>query len=215
MLTSKIIITIAVVILFAILWVVGHAMFDAHYWHTHKLDNFPFTYKGKKFWYSRSVAACCFIFKKVGNTIFALVERRGDGAADYQDHHCVICGYLSFDETLEDCVAREAMEECGFAIDKSRLRFLSLNSSPSQNRQNVSAHYAYVANENEDFDLKNAIGGETNEIADVNWYPIAKINEDGTIDEESVMSTCKDMKWAFNHDNLIKQYLPTICFTKN
>ena len=40
------------------------------------------------------------------------------GAADGQGLWCCPCGYLDFDETLEECVIREIKEETGLTIPK-------------------------------------------------------------------------------------------------
>ena len=41
--------------------------FDKKFWDKHKYINFPVKYKGKTFWYSRSVAVVGFVFAKNGN----------------------------------------------------------------------------------------------------------------------------------------------------
>lgn len=90
------------------------------------------------------MAVVGYVFKEVDGKLFVLTEKRGKGAADYIGHFCVPCGYLDFNETLEDAVLRELKEETGFIGDKEKLILLKVNSCPTENRQNVSAHFAYL-----------------------------------------------------------------------
>ena len=121
-------------------------------------QNFPVKVDDKIYWISRAMAVVGYVFKEVDGKLFVLTEKRGKGAADYIGHFCVPCGYLDFNETLEDAVLRELKEETGFIGDKEKLILLKVNSCPTENRQNVSAHFAYFADDKEDFSLEKAIG---------------------------------------------------------
>ena len=50
------------------------------------MKNFSVNVNGKEYWISRSVAVAGFIFKQKGNDLYALIEKRGKGAADYQGY---------------------------------------------------------------------------------------------------------------------------------
>ena len=72
-----------------------------------------------------------------------------------------------------------------------------VNSAPSENHQNVAIRYVYNADENEEFNLNDTVGGEKDDVEDVQWMDItdnkSKLLDDGT-------------KWAFNHNILIKKH---------
>lgn len=168
------------------------------------MKNFSVKVDGKEYWISRSVATCTFVFKEINNNVYALVERRGNGAADNKGKLCTSCGYLDFDETLKECAVRELKEECGFIASKDKLKFMGITSSPSENNQNVTIHYVYNAESNEDFDIKKAIGGEKDEVSEVKWLKI------GHLIKNTLYVNIYDIlneKWAFDHDKLLIKYL--------
>lgn len=174
------------------------------------MKNFSVKVDGKEYWISRSVAVAVFIFRKVGNKFQVLLEKRGKGAADNVGKWCCACGYLEFDETLEQAAAREIFEEIGMKINTEYLTFVKINSDPSENRQNVTAHYVYFASEDEDFNLDNAQGGEEDEIETVEWFDIGT-HINGTIEEEDHIKVdiykMYERDFAFNHDKLIIEHL--------
>lgn len=168
------------------------------------MKNFSIKVDGKEYWISRSVACACFIFKEKENNLYVLIQKRGKGAADFQNHWCCVCGYLDYDESCEDCVKRECIEECGFKIDKHRLHLMNVNSSPSENHQNVTIHYVYFADEKEEFNYNNADGGEKDEVSEVKWYKIGKtFNNELKVNIYDMMS----MDWAFEHEKRIIEHL--------
>lgn len=161
------------------------------------MKNFPVKVDGKEYWISRSVATVCFIFKRKNNKTFVLIEKRGKGAADNIGKWCVPGGYLEWDITLAENAALEVLQETGFVIKKEKLKIVGINSSPLENRQNITIRYIYNADVNEEFDTKNAVGGEINEVEEVQWLDITDINNQFLTD---------NTKWAFKHNILIKKY---------
>ena len=70
--------------------------------------------------------------------------------------------------------------------------------------QNITIHYVYFADNDEDFDRSKAIGGEKDEIADVKWFEIGKVEgKDLKVDIYSMMS----IDWAFSHERRIIEHL--------
>lgn len=178
--------------------------------------NFPVLINGKEFWISRSVAVVVFVFKKVGDELCVLTEIRGDGAADFQGYRCVPCGYVDFNETIQEAAVREVKEETGMKLSKEKLVFMKINSSPYENRQNITVHFVYFADSETDFSLKEAIGGEKDEISMVEWMPIGKIKNKNIIKKLSNKNRKKYLiinnqsfihKWAFNHGSCIYDHL--------
>lgn len=106
-------------------------------------------------------------------------------------------GYLEYNVTLKENAALEVLQETGFVIKKEKLKIVGINSAPSENHQNVTVRYVYNADENEEFNLRNAVGGEKDEVEDVQWLDITD-NKSKFLND--------DTKWAFNHNILIKKY---------
>lgn len=156
-------------------------------------------------WFSRSVAVAVFIFRKKEDKLQVLLEKRGKGAADNIGKYCSVCGYLDFNETLTDAAARESFEETGIKINTDKLKFLKINSDPSENRQNVTVHYVYFADETEDFNLSKAKGGEKDEVETVGWFNIATFKTEKELSVD--IPKMYEMDFAFNHDKLIIEHL--------
>ena len=174
------------------------------------MKNFSIKVHGKEYWISRSLAVAVFIFRKVGNKFQVLLEKRGKGAADNIGKWCCVCGFLDYNETLEEAATRETKEETGFEINKEYLTFVKINSDPSENLQNVTVHYIYFASENEDFNLDKAQGGEKDEVETVEWFDIGTYIH-GTLNKEDHIKIniykMYERDFAFNHDKLIIEHL--------
>lgn len=172
------------------------------------MENFAVKIDGKEYWISRSVAVCCFIFKIKDDELYALIERRGSGAADEQGKLAAVSGYLSYNETLTQAVVREIFEETGFKAKEERLQFMKINSDPSEAHQNVTIHYVYFAKKNEDFDLDRAEGGEENEVSEVKWFKVGDLEKKNNV--VTLYANVYDIMaedWAFNHDKLLIEHL--------
>lgn len=167
-------------------------------------ENFQITAQedGQKYWISRSIATVCFIFRLNFPFVEVLTEVRGKGI-DHSGERCVPCGYLAWDETLEECMQREIMEEVGMTIDPTQLQHIRTNSNPSENRQNVSIHYLYFAKNDEEINLDARFGGEKDEIEKVEWLPICNM-----LDSRSHFLKTIPNDFCFNHRERILEYLP-------
>lgn len=187
-----------------------------------KLKNQPCYDKDGNFlgWFSRSVATTVCIFRKNGNDLQVLLQKRGKGCPDNVGKWCNVCGYLEFDRTLEENAVKEAFEEVGIKLFKNKLDLFRINANPSENHQNVSVHFFYFASEGEDFDLSIAEGGEKDEVECAEWFTVGKFryyNYDLEIvtDEKPAYTSdyerwldiyeykLREKDFAFNHDELI------------
>lgn len=161
------------------------------------MKNFEFDYKGKKYWYSRSVAVVIFCYAKDKNgRLYILANQRGKGTPNHQGEWNAPCGYLDFNESGTDAAIREAFEETGVKIDKSIVNLMSINTNPdSDESQNVTIRYACFLPKHIDsysFSKKN---NEKDEVQEIKFIPIDKLD---------------DYKFAFNHNALIKKNLKLI-----
>lgn len=160
-------------------------------WQKKPLKNFPFTYRGREFWYSRAVAVVNFVFAQNSNKEWCvLANQRGRGTPDHQNLWNCPCGYLDFDETGEEAAQRETFEETSVFTKLDEINFVDVNTSPSENRQNVSLRYLTVLKTCCDDIETNASNAEKNEVKNIKWIPITEIS---------------NYEWAFDHDNLINQ----------
>lgn len=157
------------------------------------MKNFPIIDKetGREYWISRSVAVVTFVFGyDKYEQEYILAEQRGPGTPDpeFRGCWCMPCGYVDFDETIEEAATREVFEETGLKIDSEDWNILSINSDPkSDKRQNITIRLESVVNGIEDVKLTSKYS-ELDEVSDLKWIPVDNIN---------------DYKWAFNHLELL------------
>ena len=159
-------------------------------WHKKPINNFPFIYKGKEFWYSRSVACVLFAFSKNENGEWCvLANKRGEGTPDNQGLWNVTCGYLDFHENGEECAQRENFEETGIFINLDKINLWTVNTKPDENRQNVVLrYYSILDNQPNNFSTENSEHGE---VEDIKWIPLSEVD---------------NYDWAFGHGELIKEF---------
>ena len=183
--------TILILFVLVVLYHFGIQYYLNYKWDKKPLHNFPFLYRGKEYWYSRSVAVTHFVFcKNLNNEWCILANERGSGTPDYQGYWNCPCGYLDFNENGEEAAQRETFEETGLYLKKENINFWRVSTSPLNNRQNVSIFYYSVLDGNcEDFKLSNK-GSEKDEVSNIKWIPI---------------NNTSDYDWAFNHPSLIRE----------
>ena len=157
----------------------------------------------KKIWESRSVAVVGILFALVEGKLSILSEKRSDTMADEPGKWCLPCGYLDWDENGWDALRREVYEETSFLIDdyKKYLVFdnnqspFFINTSPTENRQNIAMSYALVFDFHVDVFPKHIENHVDHEIAEIKWLPYEERH---------------DYVWAFNHNQRINMALEYI-----
>jgi len=161
------------------------------------MKNFPIMdrERGREYWISRSIAVLGIVKAIDKNGVkYILAEQRGIGTPDpeYVGKWCLPCGYLDFDETCKQAIAREVREETGINIHPENFKLIEINDNPfSDKRQNVTFRFkteleGYI----NDFELTNKFS-ELNEVMNIKWIDLRKIN---------------NYKWAFNHEKIIETY---------
>ena len=129
---------------------------------------------GKEVWISRSAVVIPVVFKlneKTGE-IFTLVEKRGP-AVSHPGEWCCPCGYIDWDETLEEACQREVREETGLTLDMKNIIFTAVDTNPKSTNQSIDLWYMCWAEDGQDFDLSKI--ETTDEILDVKWLKVAKV----------------------------------------
>lgn len=146
----------------------------------------PDTKELQVFWYSRSVAGVIVVFaeNKYGE-ICILANKRGQGCPDFVGYWCCPCGYLDFNESIEDAVIRECREETGITLNKKDVHFINYSDSLEENNQNVVFRFVAVLPKT----VKTSnIENEKDETEEIKWIPLTEV---------------KNYNWAFKHDELI------------
>lgn len=154
----------------------------------------------KEYWISRSVAVAVILFyQAIDGQFFVLLEKRGKGCPDFVGDYCLPCGYVDWDESLEEAACREVFEETGLKLTKEdRLNLFSIQSNPKDNvKQNITVRFSVkVAPER----IINALasgemntntrsrGGEPDEVECFKLIPLADVNK---------------YNMAWNHDQVI------------
>lgn len=162
------------------------------------MKNFPIIDKetGREYWISRSVAVLGVVkaIDRNGNK-YVLAEQRGTGTPDpeYVGYWCLPCGYVDYNETCKQAIAREVKEETGINIHPENFELIEINDNPFEDkRQNITFRFrtelkGYI----NDFELTDKFS-EINEVMNIKWIDLREIN---------------NYKWAFNHKILIKELI--------
>ena len=128
---------------------------------------------GNDVWISRSNVVIPIVFKMNEETgdIFTLVEKRGS-AVSHTGEWCCPCGYIDWDETLEEACHREVKEETGLDLDMNKIIFVNVDTNIYTKNQTIDHWYMCWA-DGKDFDLSKV---ETkDEILDLKWLKVAKV----------------------------------------
>ena len=154
----------------------------------------------KEYWISR---ACAVVVCVIGSDYektdpCLLVSKRGPGCPDHIGKWQFTCGYLDWDESLEQAAQRELYEELSLLLPIEAFKIFEISSNPEHDaRQNVVIRFR-VSMKLEELQLmldtgeinKNSWsrGGEENEIDDIKLIPLSEVD---------------NYVWAFNHRELI------------
>jgi len=173
---------------------------------------------GKEQWISRSTVVIPIVFKLDENTgeIYTLVEKRGP-AVSHPGEWCCPCGYIDWDETLEEACQREVREETGLVLDKSKIYFMYVDSNPKSTNQSVDLWYMCWVDKDDDIDASKIETKE--EVLDVKWMKVAKVYykfslfKKGKMDIDIYSKTIHDCygQWAFKtHKHKIIKMLSSV-----
>ena len=140
-------------------------------------------------WVSRSLVTIAFV--KWRDKI--LIVKRGESVIE-TGKWCLPCGYLDYDETIEESVGREIWEETGINIkgfiDINTLTPVNIFSTPKGQKQNI--HMDFIINIDDKYEPKiNKDIIDKLETTDVKWINFNEVD---------------DYDFAFNHTEKIKKY---------
>lgn len=160
---------------------------------------------GRVIWLSRSVAVVVTVWFKVNEEFYLLLGKRGPGCPDEVGKWNLPCGYLDWDEDLQQACLREVWEETGLNLDNylnqsnvlidqfTELPWAITSHKRGENamKQNVSHHYGVVIEVDQLPKLSSA-NCEPGEIADLQWLSEGEI---------------ESLDYAFNHKEKIYDFL--------
>lgn len=127
---------------------------------------------GNELWISRSTVVIPVVFRldeKTGD-IFTLVEKRGP-VVSHPGEWCCPCGYLDWDEDLEEACQREVREETGILLKKDDIVFVAVKSDKKTHNQSIDLWYMCWANS----DIDTSKIETTDEVLDVRWLKVGKV----------------------------------------
>lgn len=150
------------------------------------MRNFPVIIDNKEFWISRSVSVEGFIFTE-DNGIRVLANKRGKGCPNEVGKWNCPCGYLDYNETIEEACRREVKEETNLTIDPFLLNFLAIDSTPKGKIQNVSVSFWSFGTKYAGQTVTGERADES-EVDDVEWVGLDELDK---------------YDWAFGHNYTI------------
>lgn len=167
---------------------------------------------GKEVYRVRSTAVVVCIVCWHNNIPHVLMLERGK-AVDHSGLWCLPCGYLDWDETLDEAVLREVYEETGLdltsipqeqIIHYDRGMPHDINSLPSENRQNI-AHIFGIAIKGPLPQLNPTEAIASGEVDSVEWVRLSAIPSN----EDLETSAIKNM-FAFNHNQRAHNFVELV-----
>ena len=157
--------------------------------------NFPIKRNGKIFYVSRSVAVSMYTYcQNPEGEWCVLANQRGPGAPTNVGFWNTPCGYLDYNESAEDAAVREAFEETGVKIPKSKIRLQGVNSSNFGSSQNVGMRFAVALEGTTDNYPLSAANCEPGEVSDIKWIPLSQVSQ---------------YKWCFGQEHKVIEQAKT------
>ena len=143
--------------------------------------------EGEEIWVSRAVAVVVLLVCK-GTVLLTVRGKKMDAAGKL----CLPCGYLDYNETLEEAASRELYEECNVYVPKEFFKLYRIDSQPKSNRQNVSITFTVDAEEDKNMLVGPFLPNE--EVESRFYYYPVKI---GAMESD---------QFAFGHKEIIMNY---------
>lgn len=188
-------------------WIAAFATLMMFKWYRDKrwsktpAHNFPFIYRGKKFWFSRTVGVSQVIFAKNKQNMWCiLAKQRGKGNSSFPHMWTLPCAYIDFNQTGEQATQKETYESTHVFVPLKNIKFFTALTSPSINKQNVElVYYTIIENKTIDDIPITLPPNNLNVTENAKWIPINNIQH---------------YNWAFDHDDMIMNVAETLDLVK-
>lgn len=151
---------------------------------------------GKEYWISRSVAVVGMIgFKCLAdNRVYFPIQLRGPKMTN-PGCACLPCGYIDYDETVEECVVREYFEETGIDLTQYKVIYGSLDKAD---------HYVSAPR---DSDVQN-ISFTFEAIVECQNLPSLVMSDESISLKWLTYPELQQIKdWAFSHNYKLKTFV--------
>lgn len=153
------------------------------------MKNFPFEYKGRTLWYSRSIVSSSYVYCRCGQTWYILAAQRGPATTSGMKWN-VPGGFLDHDETTQHAGMREVWEETGVLLPVNDFRLARIHSIPRGKLQHVVFSYVYNIGAVKELPEVTMEHNEPGENYVVRWIPLNKTCEcDWILDHEENIHT--------------------------
>jgi 8-oxo-dGTP pyrophosphatase MutT (NUDIX family) len=106
---------------------------------------------------------------------------------------CLICGYIDWNESLHQAVAREVFEEVGLDVDDNNCIFYDVGDAPHHNRQNITFHFVVDLGASK-AEIEEKINYDEDEVADVMF-----------IHRHELQKEELPVEFAFNHGKRLQR----------
>lgn len=171
-------------------------------WSRTPIHNFPFVYKGKQFWFSRTVGISHAVFAKNNNDMWCvLAKKRGVANSSFTHLWTLPCVYLNFHQTGEQAAQKETYESTNVFVRLKNIHFFNALTSPSVNKQNVELQYYTIINDVTTENMPTSLVHTNERVSEqVEWIPMNEIQK---------------YNWAFNHDDVIMEMFESGMFEIN
>lgn len=166
---------------------------------------------GQDQWISRSVVVIPIVFKFdiETNSVYCLLEKRGR-AVTHTGEWCCPCGYIDWDETLEEACVREVKEETGVELNKEMIHLFEVSTDKHSKTQSIDLFYECWVDDSVDINTDTRPLIQTpDEVDEIKWLKVAdiKLGLDGK-DDLFIHSTEINNgfgKWAFktHHTHIV------------
>ena len=133
------------------------------------MKNFEFKWHGMNLWYSRSVACQLTVFAMDREGNWNVLAKRRELKSNKIKWN-VPFAYLEFDQSGELCAVSETYDETGIIVPKKEIKLMSVNTNPTNHKQNVILKYYAV--------LKSRIEDDGYAVTkdDAMWIPIKALD---------------------------------------
>lgn len=137
--------------------------------------NFGIKRNGKEYWVSRSNTISLYVFCKDESGEWNILCSQRGPKSKFPGKWNVVCGFLDYGESLEECAVKECWEETGVKIKTEWLNYLGTNSLRKRDAVNT-AYYVILNGNINDYptSIKNC---EPGEVTTACWLSISNINK--------------------------------------
>lgn len=162
-------------------------------------------HKGATLWSGRYCCVVGIVILQTRESCYILANKRGPNTLNEQGKWNLPCGFLEDDETGEQGIAREVLEETGISINPDKFFFEEVQTDPSVDKHVVLRYSTLLVLDNA-IDYIDQFTTHVTE-KDIQFSDCLKASELGEVDACKWVSNVDGLDWAFNHKEIAKEML--------